>query len=195
MIKGFAPQASLWAWVDPGSWRFVQAVVMWGSVNMLGWGGELLSSAMLFAPPSQSDAVDASASMGAGAATNREAGVGRTHIKHGFWKLAQLAFPLFLTIAVYSRSVFGLPFLCAGLWKFGCVCCSTAPPDRTAASLRHSNAFSLPCVTDLTMLVHLLARTPPRLLLSYHWHRARPVSQRLSLPSSPATLLRLMERL
>ena len=38
----------------------------------------------------------------------------------------------------------------------------------------------------------LSAPTP---FFSYHWHRARPVSQRLSPPSSPATLLRLMERL
>ena len=70
MIKGFAPHASLWAWADPGSWRFVQATVTWVSVMVLGWGGELLSAAVLFAPPSCSDAVDTSASTDAGAATN-----------------------------------------------------------------------------------------------------------------------------
>ena len=37
----------------------------------------------------------------------------------GYWRAAQLAFPLFLSIALYSRSLFGLPFLVAGLWKLG----------------------------------------------------------------------------
>ena len=104
---------SLWAWVDPGSWRFVQAVTMFGSVLVLGWGSELLSAAVLFAPPPETNAADA-ATTGAGTRTDNR-------IKNGWWRLAQLAFPLFLTISVFSRSVFGLPFLCTGLWKFGCV--------------------------------------------------------------------------
>ena len=113
MVNSFAPEMSLWAWVDPGSWRFVLAVSMFGSVLVLGWGSELLSAAVLFAPPPEPTAVDA-------ATHAREADArANNRIKNGWWRLAQLAFPLFLTIAVFSRSVFGLPFLCVGLWKFG----------------------------------------------------------------------------
>lgn len=42
-----------------------------------------------------------------------------TEVADAVWRYAQLLFPLFLTVAIYSRSVFGLPFLVLGLWKFG----------------------------------------------------------------------------
>ena len=118
MIKDVAPYPSLWAWIDLGSWRFVTAIAMFGSVLVLGWGSELVSAAVLFAPPSQSDAAHASK---LSSAADRHVRDRSHHIKTGWWRLAQLVFPLFLTIAIYSKSVFGLPFLCLGLWKFGYV--------------------------------------------------------------------------
>ena len=43
-----------------------------------------------------------------------------------FYKYVQLLFPFFVSIAFFSTSVFGLPFLVLGLWKCGFpenVCC------------------------------------------------------------------------
>lgn len=37
-----------------------------------------------------------------------------------WWKISQFQFSVSLAIATYSRSYFCLPFLVAGLWKFGC---------------------------------------------------------------------------
>ena len=42
------------------------------------------------------------------------------------WHAAQLAFSLFLTVALFAHSAIGLPFLVLGLWKVGfpeTVCC------------------------------------------------------------------------
>ena len=143
IVKGFAPQMSLWAWVDPGSWRFVQAVVMWGSVMVLGWGGELLSASVLFAPLPPIAAVDVSVAFDANAGTTGN-GVDRHHLKNGWWRLAQLAFPLFLTIAFYCRSVFGLPFLCMGMWKFGYVSARRHTPMDRCVLAGLACLFSLP---------------------------------------------------
>lgn len=47
-----------------------------------------------------------------------------------YWKVAQLLFSLALAISLLSHSVFGLPFLVFGLWKFGC--------PETTTYLRHA---------------------------------------------------------
>mmetsp|Transcript_38530 Transcript_38530/g.96160 ORF Transcript_38530/g.96160 Transcript_38530/m.96160 type:complete len:107 (+) Transcript_38530:168-488(+) len=56
--------------------------------------------------------------------------IGGSHDDHEWtsvaWHAAQLAFSLFLTVALFAHGAIGLPFLVLGLWKMGfpeTVCC------------------------------------------------------------------------
>ena len=68
------------------------------------------------------------------------------HSESGFtlWQLAQMVFSLFLIVAFGSDNVFGLPFLAAGLWKFGF-------PETLTCLLRFycSETFSLGSFSSL----------------------------------------------
>ena len=47
------------------------------------------------------------------------AAIGHSNAVMQFWKFAQLLFSLFITIALFSQSPFGYPFMVIGFWKLG----------------------------------------------------------------------------
>eukprot|EP00037_Helgoeca_nana_P027536 m.315771 g.315771 ORF g.315771 m.315771 type:complete len:796 (+) comp27530_c0_seq2:121-2508(+) len=100
LITSMPSTLSLAVWVDAKSWRIITCFTLWGSTMLLAWGIEIIAAAKLSE---------------AKASTHEPLLFAQRH-----WMLAELCFPLFLSIAFYSRSVFGLPFLVAALWKLGC---------------------------------------------------------------------------
>jgi hypothetical protein len=100
LITSMPGTLSLAVWVDAKSWRIITCFTLWGSTMLLAWGIEIIVALKL----SQ-----------AKASAHKSLFLTQRH-----WMLAELCFPLFLSMAFYSRSVFGLPFMVAGLWKLGC---------------------------------------------------------------------------
>ena len=95
---------SIFNYVSTDQWLSIVTISTYGSVLVWGWGSEVVCLQYLM---------------------NFVGMPGRVYV--GLWVYAQLAFPLFLSIAVFSRSYFGLPFLVLGLWKFGCAWHAHAP--------------------------------------------------------------------
>jgi hypothetical protein len=102
--------------IDAGSWPIMVCFTLWGSVMLLAWGTEVMTAMALSKKSIRDDQLDS------------------LFLSKEHWMLAGMCFSLFLSIAVYSRSVFGLPFLVAGLWKLGC---PDAAASLVAAHLSH----------------------------------------------------------
>eukprot|EP00039_Didymoeca_costata_P025460 m.13436 g.13436 ORF g.13436 m.13436 type:complete len:793 (+) comp4853_c0_seq1:200-2578(+) len=121
------------------SWRMIRAVLLFGSVLLLGWGSEIVTTLWLLKQPEEEMDVhegvffvnwhthskqekqqqgEQKAQRKVSSSSTKEEEVSQYRLM-GVWRLAQLAFPLCLSIAILSESVFGLPFLIIGLWKFG----------------------------------------------------------------------------
>jgi hypothetical protein len=96
-------------------WRWVRAIVIWISVLVMGWGTETV-----FALSVQSQQRTNIKAMTLNIQPKRTYTHELKTLKEKYaWMIVQLFFPLCLSIALYSNSVFGLPFLVVGLWKFG----------------------------------------------------------------------------
>ncbi|CAE8604355.1 unnamed protein product [Polarella glacialis] len=79
----------------PSEWfLFYCTMVMWVMVLFTGFGSEFV----------------------VGVPLSKHLSEGSSEI---FWTTTELLFPICLTVALFSQSVFGLPFLCVGLWKCG----------------------------------------------------------------------------
>ena len=116
MVSAMPSAISVAERIDAGAWPIVICFTLWGSVMLMAWGNEVLA-AITLAERDDSDGQQKS-----------------MWLSQGHWKFAGMSFSLMLSIAVFSRSVFGLPFLVAGLWKF---CCPDAASSLVAAHLKH----------------------------------------------------------
>eukprot|EP00039_Didymoeca_costata_P006981 m.95117 g.95117 ORF g.95117 m.95117 type:complete len:645 (+) comp13478_c0_seq3:39-1973(+) len=99
------------------SWKVIRSALLFGSLLLLGWGSEIVFSLWLLKQPEEQD-IDMFDDTEFIMATGGFDEASRYRII-GIWRLAQLAFPLFLSISLMGESVFGLPFMVVGLWKCG----------------------------------------------------------------------------
>jgi hypothetical protein len=92
--------------------------------------------------------------------------IGGSHDDHEWtsvaWHAAQLAFSLFLTVALFAHGAIGLPFLVLGLWKMGFPCACTRPrvhrlPYLHRRGQRHATVRNIRMRAMLALLVCLVA--------------------------------------
>jgi len=113
LMNSFPRPDTPFAMLDGNSFQIIVCLSAWLSVVLFGFGMELISMNFLF---SVSD--DATTAADDTAARNPDEMTGHKRALV-LWRIAELAFPIFVTVAFQSRSWFGLPFLAIGLWKFG----------------------------------------------------------------------------
>lgn len=85
---------SLFQYVPLMDFRYLGMYTLWISTILVGFGSELFVARVMIHKLEEATA-------------------------HHWWVFAQVAFPFCLTIAVFSQSIWGLPFLVLGLWKMG----------------------------------------------------------------------------
>jgi hypothetical protein len=103
-----ANRVSITSILSPVMLQWIRAITLWVSVMVVGWGSEGVVALSIQQKIKQTKLIRNSAIEIKNA----------TQEKHR-WMMVQLVFPLCLSISLYSSSLFGLPFLVVGLWKFG----------------------------------------------------------------------------
>jgi len=111
LMNSFPRPDTPFAMLDGNSFQIIVCLSAWLSVMLFGIGMELISMNFLFSDDVTTAADDT-------AARNPDE-IARQKRQLVLWRIAELTFPIFLTVAFQSRSWFGLPFLAIGLWKFG----------------------------------------------------------------------------